>query len=450
MSNVTKIGPWLSQAFDCACGRRHEVPIRHVTVESGALASLPAYCAAQGIGRAAVVCDARTLEAAGREVRRLLEAAGVAARVIVLRDTRAGEVVADEKAIVGLLVALPPETEAVVAVGSGTVHDIVRFACHAGRRRFLSVPTAPSVDGFASVGAPIVLGGFKNTVPAMAPEAIFADLDVLCRAPQEMIAAGFGDMLGKYTSLADWRLGKLLTEEHHCGLAEEMTRKALESCIGHLDEIAAARPEGIRALTEALILSGISMLLVGNSRPASGAEHHLSHFWEMRYLQEERRALLHGAKVGAATVIVSGLYAELASLLREEGAEALAERLVPSPERERERIRRYFGPIAELVEEENGLTGPAAEAEKMFRAACEAVRERLVRCGREVLEVAAGVPAPEQIARWLAASGGAVTPEELGVPANLAAESLEGAYFIRSRMTVLRLLHGTGRMPASR
>jgi glycerol-1-phosphate dehydrogenase [NAD(P)+] len=437
LSNVTKIEPWLSQSFDCACGGRHEVPIRAVHIEAGALKLLPGYCTAQGITRAAVVADARTLEVAGAEVRRLLDAAGVDARVIVLPDTREGEVVADEAAIVALLVQLPADTETVVAVGSGSIHDIVRFACHAGRRRFLSVPTAPSVDGFASVGAPLVIGGFKNTVSAMSPEAIFADLDVLSKAPQAMIAAGFGDMLGKYTSLADWRMGRLLAGEHYCELCADMTEWALEACIGTLPDIAAAKPEGIRILTEALILSGISMLLIGHSRPASGAEHHLSHFWEMRYLQEGRKALLHGAKVGAATVIIAGLYAELALLLRTGGAAALAAQLRSDPEQDRRRIEQAFGSIAGQVLAENA---PLKEEE------LAALKERLVRQEEELLKVAESVPLPEQMAEWLAAAGGLTTPGQLGVSPELVEQSLASAYYIRSRLTVLRFLHMAGAM----
>lgn len=448
MNQLNDPSAWLSKTFDCACGRRHEVPIRRVEVAAGALASLADYIAAEGIRLAAVVADARTVAVAGIEVQRRLAAAGVEARVVVLRDTRAGEVVADEAGIVGLLKELPPDAEAVIAVGSGTIHDIVRFACHAGRRRFISVPTAPSVDGFASVGAPIVLGGFKTTLATMAPEAIFADLDILCRAPREMIAAGFGDMLGKYTSLADWQLGHLLTGEHDCPLCREVTRRALETCIRNLDAIAQARPEGIKALTEALILSGISILLLGNSRPASGAEHHLSHFWEMRYLQEDRKALLHGAKVGAATVIICRLYEHLARLLRQETPERLAQRLGARVQEDAGMISKVYGSAAGHVLEENGLARPGVtEGEALSAAAAAAdtavsvMRERLVTHADEILAVAESVPGPRQAAEWLAAAGGAIRPGDLGVPEAMERDSLQAAHYVRSRMTVLRLMH---------
>ncbi|KRE83838.1 hypothetical protein ASG89_12020 [Paenibacillus sp. Soil766] len=114
-----------------------------------------------------------------------------------------GEVAADEQAIVQLMVDTSLTSKELIAVGSGTIHDIVRFVSHRTKRPFLSVPTAPSVDGFASVGAPLIVRGFKKTIPCSAPEAIFADLGLLAAAPQAMIAAGVGDMLGKHKACVD-------------------------------------------------------------------------------------------------------------------------------------------------------------------------------------------------------------------------------------------------------
>lgn len=59
---------------------------------------------------------------------------------------------------------------------------------------------------------------------------------------------------------------------------------------------------------EALVLTGASMSYAGNSRPASGAEHHISHFWEMVFLFKGKEAVLHGTKVGISTVAVAKLH----------------------------------------------------------------------------------------------------------------------------------------------
>ena len=43
-----------------------------------------------------------------------------------------------------------------------------------------------------------------------------------------------------------------------------------------------------------LVLSGVAMQMVGFSRPASGSEHHISHFIEMNVLNKENSALCDG------------------------------------------------------------------------------------------------------------------------------------------------------------
>ena len=106
-----------------------------------------------------------------------------------------------------VLVRADRENRTYLAVGSGTITDITRFASHRTKADFISIPTAPSVDGYTSPSASLVIERLKQTVIAQPPIAIFADLPTLCAAPRPMIAAGFGDMLGKYTSLADWQLG---------------------------------------------------------------------------------------------------------------------------------------------------------------------------------------------------------------------------------------------------
>ncbi|ULL14238.1 sn-glycerol-1-phosphate dehydrogenase [Paenibacillus sp. H1-7] len=437
IADAGRIEPWLGKRFQCSCGREHEAPIRKVTIERGALTALPKYAEERGYRELLLVADRRTLDAAGRELLQLCEAAQLQARLCVLEDDEHGELAADERVIVQLMLHVTPSAQAIVAVGSGTIHDVVRFVAHRTNRTFWSVPTAPSVDGFASVGAPLIVGGFKQTVPACAPEAIFADLALLAKSPQAMIAAGFGDMLGKYTSLADWQLGRILFGEPYCELAAEMTRQGLALCVDHAEDIAAGTELGVRKLMEGLTLSGISMLLVGNSRPASGGEHHLSHYWEMRFIQERRRALLHGAKVGVAAVKMAALYESAAALSQEAAAEAIAARQargdVPTLERMRAQIAEGYGSIAEQVLAENGL-GAASES-----ALDDELPRRIVERWDDIRSVCRSVPSPQELAAALRRAGGPAAVEELGVEEKLLRDSLQYAMYVRNRYTIIRL-----------
>jgi glycerol-1-phosphate dehydrogenase [NAD(P)+] len=432
-ANLTKVEDWLDRGFHCDCGQEHAVSLKKFVLERGAIQSIPDYLIGAGMNNIILVADELTYTAAGAAVAKALEPRGIHVSLCILSGNANKEVVAGEQEIVQLMLKLRPDTQAVLAVGSGTIHDIVRFVCYAANRVFLSVPTAPSVDGFSSVGAPLIIQGFKQTIPACAPEAIFADLDVLCKAPQGMLAAGFGDMLGKFTSLADWELGRLIHGEYYCPLAADMTKAGLQLCIDHIEGIRDRSEVGVRSLMNGLILSGISMLLIGNSRPASGGEHHLSHYWEMRFIQEERKALLHGAKVGVACLMMSSLYAKLKKLNAKDVEALIQHAEEPSSEEDQAAIHTAYGAIAEQVIAENFPSG------RTQSSAPPQLKQTVQEHWAEIVHVAQQVPSPQQLANWLSQAGGPVTAEQLGVEQDLVEESLRNAMFVRNRYTVMRL-----------
>src|SRR5690349_21058636 len=240
----------------------------------------------KGLKRFALVADTNTYKALGQRTEAALKGKGYEVSTIVLQDE---EIHADEHHLIKTLIQAPLGDVTFVAVGSGSITDITRFVSHRSGRAFISLPTAPSVDGFASIGAPIILAGVKTTILCQAPIAIFADIDTLANAPQRLIAAGFGDMIGKYTSLADWKMGSLVWNEPYDAEIARRTKAAIDSVVANADAIGKHTPEGVRVLLEALIESGLCMLDFGASRPASGAEHHASHYWEMQRLKH------HGA-----------------------------------------------------------------------------------------------------------------------------------------------------------
>lgn len=363
--------------------------LKVIELDRGVIRKVAPYLLEQGYRQILLVADDHTYAAAGEQLMGVLEAAGVKTRVVLIQPDAQGDVVADEIELVQLLLEIrPDETDALLAVGSGTIHDIVRFAAHKTGKPFVSVPTAPSVDGFTSAGAPLIVRGVKKTVPAVPPVAIFADLDILMAAPQRLVAAGFGDMLGKYTSLFDWKFSHLTAGEPYDEQAAAITERALRSCVSHAEAIGARTEEGIRALMTALIESGIAMLLFGQSHPASGAEHHLSHYWEMEYLRQGRRALLHGAKVGVACAEIARVY------------HAAGEGTLPGAE-------------------------PAA-----LREHREQVRAWL-----------RDLPGEAELRGLLRQAGGPSTLAELGIGEELFARSLREAHRVRDRRTLLRALN---------
>ena len=180
-----------------------------------------------------------------------------------------------------------------VAVGSGTLTDIVRYAAHSAGCDFVSVPTAASMDGYASSVAALERDGVKLTLRARAPTAIFADPRIAAAAPIELTRAGVGDLLAKTTARVDWLAAHLLYGEGWRPLEPVPELDVAALLAGDVDAVA--------GLLRALIESGLAMAAVGSSRPASGCEHHASHLWDLLAGRGLRPRALHGLQVGYAT-----------------------------------------------------------------------------------------------------------------------------------------------------
>jgi glycerol-1-phosphate dehydrogenase [NAD(P)+] len=383
----------------CHCGNDHnDIPIETIMISDDALQQVVIYLQRKRYQTVALIVDQHTFEAAGRQLSALLQGEQIHHTTCFIQPDENGDVIADEVSIVQALLEVPHDVDAILAVGSGTIHDITRFCSYKMKVPFISVPTAPSVDGFTSMGAPLIIRGVKKTIQAQAPIAVFADINVLKQAPKRMIAAGFGDMIAKYTSLIDWRFGHLIAGEPYCPLVDKITQESLQECVSNIEKIAAAEEEGVQILMNALLQSGIAMLIMGQSYPASGGEHHLSHYWEMEFLRRKKPQVLHGAKVGVSTSLIAEVYINnfliFLNDLRENKS-LLGNKTIELLERNRQKIKEWFQSL----------------------------------------------PSPLELRLMMEKVEGACTPEQLGIDQELVDRGLKEAYRLRDRFTILRFLN---------
>lgn len=276
-----------------------------------------------------VLCDLNT-QIYAQPMLAALRAAGAAARLFVLEER---EPVADEKTCARVSSAIG-ESDYVLAVGAGTLNDIAKYTTfHLGKKCGV-LATAASMDGFTSGVTPLIKKGFKITENAQTVSDILIDFDILCAAPRIMTGAGIGDILAKFCCLTDWKLSHLLTGEEYDEEAASLMRTALSACVDNIGSITACGREGIDSLMRALLISGYAMVIAGNSRPASGAEHHMSHFLEMDFLRRGKPIPLHGVKVGLGTMVSLHMYHRLQTIPQafpgKEAAVSLAEQLPAS------------------------------------------------------------------------------------------------------------------------
>lgn len=291
--------------LSCPCGKPHICPIKAVEIGEGALQALPTICETicAGYRRILLVADRHTHAACGGEVSRIL-GDGVETYYLYDQDE---VVIPDETAIAALEAALTAGTDLLVGVGSGVINDLCKYVSHKHGLPYVIVATAPSMDGYASAGAALILGGMKVTLNARPPMAIVADTRVLRAAPIEMIRAGYGDIIGKYSCLNDWRMAAYIRGEYFC---EAVYRRVMDTA-DRIRDLAAPignrDGEAIAALMEALVTVGVAMAYVGNSRPASGSEHHLSHFFEITGILNRTPYLPHGVDVAYSSVVTARL-----------------------------------------------------------------------------------------------------------------------------------------------
>lgn len=307
------ISQWARMEYSCACGKSHKVDIQAIRVGSGVIQELPGILRDLGASHIFLVTDNYTYEAAGRQVEQLLDQAGLAYHKRVFQTET--PLVPNEYALGSVLAAMTSQDDMLLAVGSGTLNDVTKYVSARTGIPYVIAATAPSMDGYASTVAPTILDGFKTTLPAVYPAAIVADVDILKDAPMPMLTAGFGDIIGKFTSLADWRLSHQLNGEYYCPEVAGVIEAAVETCAANAKALAQRGPQAIQAVTEALILSGLAMGMVGVSRPASGAEHQMAHYWEMDALRRGEEHPLHGNAVGVGTVLAASLYEMAAEYL---------------------------------------------------------------------------------------------------------------------------------------
>jgi len=288
---------------------RDATDTQEVTIDTGALASV-AELFEQSFGdrTAVVVADENTFALAGEEVQERLEAAG--------RKTVEPYVFSSHPMLyaghdnIETLVGALREHDAIpVAVGSGTLNDIVKCAAHECDRPYMCVGTAASMDGYTSFGASISKDGRKQTLECSAPRAVLGDVDVLVKAPAWMTASGYADLLCKVTAGADWMVADALKTEEIHPLAWSLVHDHLREWTAKPAELRAGDGDAMDRLMEGLIMAGLAMQVAASSRPASGAEHMFSHLWEMEGLgHDDDPPLSHGFKVGVGSIAVAALY----------------------------------------------------------------------------------------------------------------------------------------------
>lgn len=404
----------------CSCGKEHHIEVKEIIIEEGAAEKLEE-AMSDGFLKQYIspllICDTNTCKA----TEEIMEDIYDRCQVLVLD---AEGLHADEHAVEIVENYMDEDIDLILAVGSGTIHDISRYIACQYKIPFISVPTAASVDGFVSNVAAMTWKGLKKTVPAVSPMAVFADTAIFAEAPKRLTASGISDLFGKYICLADWKIAHLLTGEYICSRIIELEEKALRTVSASLRGIAQGDPEGCEELMYALILSGLAMQMVGNSRPASCAEHHLSHLWEMEVINGKLDAL-HGEKVSVGTLLVLNRYKQIARAVR--NGECT---VIPYEDLDAELRENTFGKrgLLEGIRKEN-------DPEPLLEVSPSRLRDRL----SAIADIIEELPDEKELTYAMDLAGCRKSVYDIGLTEDIIPVSLRLAPYVRRRLSFLRV-----------
>lgn len=393
-----------------------------------------------GDGLIAIFFDENTRRVAGDEVLASLVDAGREVTVFEVTPQETGEpVVCDDAKIDEIEAQLRtrPFSHA-IAVGAGTINDLVKMAAHKAQVDYSVVATAPSMNGYTSAIAAILSDGVKTTQPCNAPIAALADPKVMAEAPFRMIASGLGDLYSKPVSNADWRLSHRLLGTFHSPIVMEIVDAAAQILEGVAEKLPSRDEDAVARLTGAIMLSGLAMQAAGTSGPASGGEHLISHYVDMTSIAYDLPHDFHGCQVAVGTLTTCALYHEVRAL--DPSSIDVDARVTAHPEWDEyvHTIRARFGPLSDAV---------IAHARKMYptRDEVRARLERVIAQWDELFDdVGTTLRTTDDLRGELLSAECPTRYDEIGVDFQRALAAVKWSKDIRARYTILHLASELG------
>lgn len=407
----------LKKFENCPCGRKHTFDLKTYIAKEGLVDSVgDELVKAKFPKKIFVVTDSPALNAASG-ILKSLDKAKIEYKLKEYPDkkyayiTDSYEIVNESSGYDGIL-----------SIGTGSVNDVCRYAAYISNKELAIFGTAPSMDGFASDTAPLIKDNFKSSYQCKQPSVVLADTKILANAPLELKAAGYGDIMAKYLGIVDWKVSNYVTGEYICPRIIDFVKETIDNVTKNTDKINSSDPKAAEYIMDALIITGCAMQLAHSSRPASGAEHIVSHFWEIHKLEKGIWPDYHGKKVGIAMCLLLPIYK---SLLKYEHATIVPEKL-------------HLDDILKHYSERNkndiiNLNVPSiidTVSKEAFEKHWEDIKK----------DIEKYLPDPDDFIKNMKLAGCATTIEEGNLSKEFADEAIKYSPYMRRRVTLLRLL----------
>ena len=426
-----------NDGFVCpSCGRKHFGKLKKCVVGENALDSLPGIVKSLGT-HPFILCDRDTYAAAGEKVCALLNSAAIPCKLHIIERKHPAP---DDRIVGEALMWIDKSCDLVIAVGGGVINDTCKIIATAYGVPDIIVATAPSMDGFASATSSMERCGFKISIDSKCPEVVIGDTEVLADAPKKLIRSGIGDMLAKYISIVEWRLGELIRGEYFCPYIAGLVQTSLAEVVTNGEAALSGDRESCGKVMRGLVLGGLGMNYAGISRPASGMEHYVSHVLDMRALEFGSPSDLHGIQCGVGTLMTLKGYEILTELIKDTIDREAALSSVAEFDREAwfAVLREKFGKGADSM-----IANELREG-KWDKESHKTRLDFIIAHREEILGIIADLPKYSDILGFMKRTGLPTNAEELGVSREELRDAFLMAKDIRDKYVLGRLLWDLG------
>ena len=254
------------------------IPLKEVVLQAGIAGKAKSLCV--NLGKTLLVCDENTKDFVKLDGEKIILPAKQKAELAKAQELAKNS------------------CDYFIAVGSGSLNDMVKYAAFLAGKSYVVFGTAPSMNGYCSLSSSLLENGYKKSFAARPPEKVYLDLEILENAPKRLINSGIGDSICRSTVEADLQLSHQIK---NTPLHSELMQLLRENEEKIFDDIA--------ALTKMLVYGGLAMLLAGSSAPASQGEHMLAHYMEL--MQNDAPQSYHGEQIAVTTLTMAKLQEKL-------------------------------------------------------------------------------------------------------------------------------------------
>jgi glycerol-1-phosphate dehydrogenase [NAD(P)+] len=411
---------------DPETGKAAIVPFKTIRIEETLEGGAADMVAPLKIGkRIAVISDVNTHEAMGKRVAKELKALGTIDEVVF-----PGDMHCDEPTIAEMK-DRTRHADAVVAVGSGSLCDTVKYATFEDGRAYAAFATAASMNGYAAGTASVTLGnGYKTSLPAHAPRGVFVDLKVNADAPIWLSAAGLADSLCRPVAQVEWWGSHRIFGTSYSSTPYILLDKDEPEMIKTAAGLATHDIAANGWLHRVMVMSGFGNVILGASHAGSMGEHQVSHWIDM-FAGRDHPGTKHGQQVGVASIALARLHQHLFSLNKPPRVKVT--RIV-----EDDFILRYGDDMGRMMFSE-------AKKKALDERGVDVINERLAEVWPELREESLKfMIAPEVLKRIIASAGGPTTATELGLPVPVWRKAMKFARDVRNRWSYLDLADDAG------